>query len=634
MLRIKLLAASSLLLLASTASWAQDAIVATVNGETIKQSELTRRYAQRADAYKDMKMADYLKELVNTKLKKSEALRLSVDTTLDYKKEFAAAQEKYTYPYLYDTIKLNSLAKEAYDRFSVDVEAQQILVLLDAWASPADTLKAYNKLLDARAKLIAGEPFAKIAAQYSADMNAAQTGGKLGYFTAFKMLYPFETAVYNLKIGEISMPVRTTSGYHLIKVTNKRPSRGEINLGIISMRAANPSRTDSVYAKIMKAHNELTSGTDYRKVYRQYCDFAKNPLISDETGWIGAGRLNAVFDSVAFSLTKDISVSMPIANGYGWHMLKLINKRPIGTYASRERDMLQRIEQNERRAEPRNTVLARLRLEYKPVSQPSAYTPLYKLQASNLATADSVKIPMPDSLNNSAIVYTIGTKKYTVGQFVTFVQKNGAKFGNVPVKWAIDKLFSLWIDETLLQYERERLPIKYVAYKNKEADTKEDLLAKHVTYLEIIKKAKADTVALRAFYETNKTKYMWDKRLETYLVTGSDSVLMHNAYAYIRKVADGGDSLKTVNVQLETNFKGIAIQHLLLDPATIPSAENTVALSDLTNYPGQLAFTYTTGLVPPMPKLLDEAKNEHLNDYIASLEKQWIVSLRKKYKIE
>jgi peptidyl-prolyl cis-trans isomerase SurA len=634
MLKIKILAVSALLLFTTTIMWSQDATIATVNGKAIKQSELNRRYAQRSDAYKNMKPNEYLKELINIKLKKEEALRLSVDTTFLYKKDFTAAQERYTYPYLYDTIKLNNLAKEAYDRFSYDIEAQQVLVLLDPWASPADTLKAYNKLLEARGKLLAGEPFAKIAAQYSADMNASQTGGKLGYFSAFRMLYPFETAAYNLKIGEISMPVRTSNGYHLIQVTNKRPSRGEINLGIISIRSQNPSMTDSAYIKIMKAHHELTSGTDYHTVYRKYCDFAKNPLISDETGWIGAGRLNSVFDSVAFSLTKEISISLPIANGYGWHMLKLLNKRPVGTFASRKRDMLQRIEQNERRSEPRNVVLNRLKKEYNPTSFTAAYAPLYKIKASSLILADSVKIQLPDSLDITATALSIGQKKYTTNQFIDFIQKNGSKLGNTPIKWAIDKLYNLWSDEMLLQYEKERLPIKYEAYKLKEADTKEEILAQHVTYLEIIKKAKADTSGLKAFYETNKTKYMWDKRLETFLVTGTDSVLMHNAYAYIRKIADGGDSLKTMNKQLETNFKGISIQHLLLDPATVPSAENTVALSDLTNYPGQLAFTYTTGLVPPMPKTLEEAKNEHLNDYIASLEKQWLDLLRKKYKAE
>ena len=634
MLSIKKLAVSTLLLVASTAMWAQDATLATVNGEAIKQSELNRKYAERANAFKNMKASDYIKELVNIKLKKAEALRLLVDTTRNYQKDFAAAQENYTYPYLYDTVKLNNLALEAYNRFSFDIEAQQILVLLDAWASPADTLKAYNKLIDARNKILAGEKFAKIAAQYSADMNASQTGGRLGYFTAFKMLYPFETAAYNLKVGEISMPIRTTSGYHIIQVTNKRPSRGEINIGIISMRSPAPSTTDSIYPKIMKAHTELTSGTDYRAVYRKYCDFAKNPLISDETGWIGAGRLNAVFDSIAFRLTKDISVSLPIANSYGWHILKLKDKRAIGTFASRERDMLQRIEQNERRAEPRNVVIARLQNEYKPISQPKEYAPLYTLKPVNLSVADSVRLPIPDSLNRSAAVLIIGARKYTAEQFIAFVQKNGSKFSNAPIKWAIDKLYGLWSDEMLLQYERERLPVKFVAFKNKEADTKEDLLAKHVTYLEVIKKAKADTAGLRAFYETNKSKYMWDKRLETYLVTGTDSVLMHKAYAYIRKIADGGDSLKTMHKQLEENFKGIAIQHLLLDPATIPSAENTVALSDLTNYPGQLAFTYTTGLVPPMPKTLDEAKNEHTADYIALREKLWMEGLRKKYRVE
>lgn len=83
---------------------------------------------------------------------------------------------------------------------------------------PADTLETYNKALDIRSKVIASAAFDSLARIYSTDPSAKSNGGDLGYFTAFRMVYPFEKAAYiKVAVGEVSAPVRTKFGYHIIK---------------------------------------------------------------------------------------------------------------------------------------------------------------------------------------------------------------------------------------------------------------------------------------------------------------------------------------------------------------------------------------------------------------------------------
>lgn len=635
MKRSILLALVLILFYGTTAIQAQTQPVgATVNGKPVYQSELVRRYTSRPEKYKSLTQKEYLQVLIDTKLKVAEAERLHLDTTKLVQTEVQRAIDQLAYPYLYDTIVLNKLVVEAYNRLQTDIEASQIFISVPQWAAPADTLAAWNKLMDARKRILAGESFAKVASQISNDRDAATTGGYLGFFTVFKMLYPFENVVYNTPVGELSMPFRTQNGFHLVKVLSHRPSRGEVNVGVISMRVAKASASDSILNRINQAKAELLKGENYHNVYRKYSDFAKNPLISDETGWITAGRMSQVFDSISFALTETNSVSNPVANSYGWHLVKLLNKREIGTLESRRSNLLSKIEQNERRVEPRNAVLNRLKALYKPVTDNAVISPLYTLKNSELATADSVKINFPDSLQRNAQALVVNNQKYTVEQFLPFVQKNGSKVASLPVKAAINMLYDQWVNESILQYEKDRLETKYPKFKQEKAAAIEEIMAANVVNKEINLKAKADTTGLRAFYETNKPKYMWGTRIELFLVTGKDSNVMKAAYKHVYDIAHQNDSLKHIRADLARLFPTVSVQHMYLDTASVPSAKGTVALSELTNYPSEQAFSYTTGLVPPMPKTLEETHNEHLADYQALLEKQWLAELRKRYPVK
>src|SRR5690606_17620911 len=105
-----------------------------------------------------------------------------------------------------------------------------------------------------------GESFEDVARNFSEDPSAKQNGGNLGYFTAMQMVYPFENTVYNTPVGEISLPVRTRFGYHVVKVFEKRPARGQIMVAHIMVAhpgsnstaqdsTAAKSRIDEIYAK-------------------------------------------------------------------------------------------------------------------------------------------------------------------------------------------------------------------------------------------------------------------------------------------------------------------------------------------------------------------------------------------------
>lgn len=99
--------------------------------------------------------------------------------------------------------------EQRYDRSKTEIDAQHILV------ADEETANEVKKKLDD------GEDFGELAAEYSTD-GSAQDEGKLGYFTAGSMVPEFEDAAYNMEVGEISDPVESQYGFHIIKVNDIR----------------------------------------------------------------------------------------------------------------------------------------------------------------------------------------------------------------------------------------------------------------------------------------------------------------------------------------------------------------------------------------------------------------------------
>jgi foldase protein PrsA len=103
--------------------------------------------------------------------------------------------------------------KDYYENYKPKIKASHILV------------KDEKTAKEVKAKLDKGEDFAKLAKEYSQDPGSAANGGDLGWFGPGKMVKEFEDAAYKLKVGQVSDPVKTDYGYHIIKVTDKEKKK-------------------------------------------------------------------------------------------------------------------------------------------------------------------------------------------------------------------------------------------------------------------------------------------------------------------------------------------------------------------------------------------------------------------------
>src|ERR1043165_7593324 len=196
----------------------KDPVILTVAGEDISKSEFERVFKKnnnKETSFDKKSVNDYITLYINYKLKVKEAMELGMDTAKTFTDELAGYRKQLAQPYLVDKDVTDNLIKEAYDRMKTDVRASHILVKVAPDAAPKDTVEAYNKIMKIRQEILKGADFAATEKAKSDDPSAKENGGDLGFFTALQMVYPFETAAYNTKPGDISMPVRTKFGYHI-----------------------------------------------------------------------------------------------------------------------------------------------------------------------------------------------------------------------------------------------------------------------------------------------------------------------------------------------------------------------------------------------------------------------------------
>ena len=167
---------------------------------------------------------EYVELFINFKLKVKEAKNLGFDTVPSFINELEGYRKQLAKPYLRDDNFNDELFDEALDRIQYDINANHILInIVDE-----NNDEALNKIKDIRKQILNGNiSFEDAAVQFSDDKSALDNKGNLGYFTAFMMVYDFETAAYTTPIGEISQPVKTKYGYHILKVNEKRKAVGE-----------------------------------------------------------------------------------------------------------------------------------------------------------------------------------------------------------------------------------------------------------------------------------------------------------------------------------------------------------------------------------------------------------------------
>ena len=401
-----------------------------------------KNYQEDENAYTSESLREYFELFLNFKLKVFEAKKEDYHKQSTFIKEFETYRKQLAAPYLTDSNINDQLIKEAYDRLQQEVKAAHILIRVEQYASPEDTLVAFNKIMELRDKVMNGADFNELAKEYSEDPSAKQNGGNLSYFTALQMVYPFENAAYETPVGEVSMPVRTRFGYHLVNVQDKRPAKGEATVAHIMIR--NKAEASEAYEKASEIYNKLKAGEDWEVLCRQ---FSEDPASKENGGVLRpftSGMMVEPFSNAAFALKNPGDISDPIQTPYGWHIIKLISKKELGSFEEIQVEIKKKIEKDVRNEVPRNNFIEKLKQENSFKDFPETKEKVFSRIDASLLKAEWKY----DSANAylTKPLFKLGEKdEATVADFFEYIVNKQRVQNNINLDSYINLLYQDWL---------------------------------------------------------------------------------------------------------------------------------------------------------------------------------------------
>ena len=483
---------------------------------------------------------EYLDLYTNFRLKVLDAEKRGLDTTQAFKRELDGYRQQLSQPYLTEKSVTDQLVREAYERMQQEISASHILVRVLPESAPADTLAAFQKVIKFREQVLAGEDFGKLAGQVSEDPSAKENGGKLGYFTAMQMVYPFESAAYKTPVGQVSQPVRTRFGYHLIKVNDRRAAQGEIKVAHLMVRLnAGASKADSATAKkkIDELYSRLRKGESWDKLVAQFSEDTGSAANGGELPPFGTGRMIPAFEEVAFKMQTPAEIAAPVQTPYGWHIIKLIEKQPVAKFADLEPTLKGKVAKDSRSELNRTAFLKRIRTENQFLEIPAAksfafakadtalvkgrfkYTPA----AETAPTATSKKTKVG---SDNMPLFTIKGKPYLVKDFLSYAQQNQRARPNAQPSFVMQQLYDQYVDQSLTEYEKSNLDTKYEDYRMLVKEYRDGILLFQLMDEKVWSKAIEDTAGLKKFFLANQAKYQWDQRVQGTLISAATPQLL------------------------------------------------------------------------------------------------------------
>jgi peptidyl-prolyl cis-trans isomerase SurA len=506
----------------------RDKTLVSIDGEKTSVAEFKRMYEKNLGAIdnKEAKsISSNLTLFINYKLKVKEAYRIQLDTLSSYKKEIAQYKDQLSAPYLQDTTFINTLVEDAYFRTKNEVKAKHILILLSKEATPKDTLIAYNKILKLRERILEGENFEAIAAEFSEDRSAQNdpqtgrkgNGGNLGYFSAFRMVYPFEVAAYATKVGEISMPFKTKFGYHIMQVDDIKESKGAIEAAHILIKgtdAASENRIKDIYTKLM--NNE-----DFEALAKEFSEDTGSKNDGGKLGKFEAGRMVKPFSDAAFSLAEVNDFSNPFKTRFGWHIVKLIKKHPIRSFDEMKKELKDKVKKSARMQLSKKAIVTKLEKEY---------TIVEFEDAKKILNRQDLRTLPKDSLQQT--IFSINSKNILQETFIQYIKNRR----NLP----IFQLFKNFKEAQILAYYKENLIHTEPEYAHILKEYEDGLLLFELMQEKIWTASSKDTLGLKKYFKTNAANYKTDalKTIKGQVINDYQNFLEKNWIAALRQQSE------------------------------------------------------------------------------------------------
>lgn len=626
-------------------------------------------------------MEEYLDLYTIFRLKVKEAKDMGIDTSKAFRDELTGYRKTLAQPYLTEKDVIDFMVKEAYDRMKWDIRTSHIMVKLDADAAPADTLEAYSRIslirdfingkatpaqlkkveiavnanhkisktsppsdtLSAYNKLFPLKSMMKLKARDFASVAKAASdhpskvnGGDVGYLTGMtgqSFPYEYENAAYKAKVGEVYGPVRTSMGYHLIRVTDKRDHK-EIRIAHIMLQfKKGMMREDSVKlkAKIDSISGVLKQGGNYEDLAKKLSDHKESGKKGGDIGWLAiSSNFPVEFKEAAFAINETATYSPPVQTKFGWHIIKRLDTRELPAFDSLKADLKTKVQQDSRNLVAKEKMIAKIKKEYKYKELCKCHTDFYAVVDSsifmglwNTSKAKALNKPM----------FTLLDKTFTQQDFASYIEKNQRVAGRMSPQRMVDALYKKFVDESAMNFKETRLEQEFPEFKTLMDEYRDGILLFNLTDQKVWTKAIKDTSGAKEYHGKHKERFMWEDRLDASIYTCKDDKTAEKVKKLIKQNKSDKEILAAVNKDTTVNVTIESKLYLKGENPMLDAKGWTPGITANETVKGKVVFANVRKVAKASPKTYTESRGLVTSEYQAWLEKEWVDSLKKKYPV-
>lgn len=612
-----------------------------IEGEEINSEEFlylfskNKQFDNKEELLTQEEFDQNLELFINYKLKVKEAERQGLDKNEEFDREFEMFKQDLIKPYLIKNSLQEGELLKAYNRMQEVIKASHILLQFPSNASREDSIAVFKMAQKLKTEADAGANFNELAKEYSDDPSAQTNDGSLGYFTAMQMVYQFEDAAYNLKINEISEPVLTDFGYHIIKLEDRKPNPGEIRVSHILVRSqmGDPVSEERALRKVGEIYNELQKP---ESIWEQVCQQFSEDVGTRNTGgrlpWISLGSVIPEFEAVAFALQEEGEISPPVKTPYGYHIIRLEERKPLAPFEEMEPMIKSRIMRDSRSTLISSQVVAMQKSRYGFVENEEVFDRVIAF-AKDKNMKEALASLEEEELSQQEL-FRVREQSYLVKDFLAHVKKRENQVITGRPQTAFESQLNAYVAATLDKVEEQDLEQNNEEYRMLLKEYRDGILLFSLMNEQVWQKALEDSVGLERFFQQNQERYYWNERVNAIFVNMAKTESIPSVKRFLSDKVYKTD----LTDRLENTF-------LLNDPLMFTMEEG---LYEWANHPilkginvdkpfheltqnGKTQFIIVGPRVAAAPKLLSETRGKVIQDYQEYLDNMLITNLKEKF---
>ncbi len=611
---------------------AVDPVIMKVNDKEIHKSEFEYIYNKNSQQQIDHKSLDeYVVLFKNYKLKVAEAEAAGIDTTAAFHKELAGYRDELAKPYLADGAVDEQLCREAYARMKEDVEVAHILLGLNA-RTPEARAQAKALADSIATEIKKGANFEEMARRYSED-GSKQNGGYLGFISGGRTVYPFEKAAFALNPGEVSDVVSSQFGYHIIKMYSRRANPGEFLFAHIMLTVPSGAPAEQKAhkeAEIRSIYDELRSGADFASLAKERSDDKGTAVKGGELPWASSGQFIKEFEQAGFALKNKGDITEPVRTAYGWHIIKLLDKREVRPFEQVRGDIKRMMARDERGSMAQSSMVEKLKSDFNFTLNSAQKIKLIDFAKENGAVDSTYIANLRDDEN---VLFSFANQSYTVADFAEFLPKRAVK-NNAAMY--VNNMIDAMVSSKLLDYEKSGLEEKYPEFRNLMNEYRDGMLLFEISNREVWEKASKDTEGLQKFFKKNKRNYKWSKPHYKGFVLQCANDSVATAVKARLETLEADSVVAVLNREFNTDAgKMVKVERGLFIKGDNKYVDQWVFDGETAKVDEDFPVVFVSGkLLKKYPENYTDVRGQVTADYQTHLEKLWVKNLNKKYPVE